>query len=424
MNGKIDDETYRKMSEVAYDDYEKGDVVSDLPGWRVLEDTHSNNISGFDAVTFYNPETKQAVIAYRGTEGDSPILTSGPDFIMDGRIGIPEIGRKIDQSLDFTPEWLDKGAQKVRDFTGATKVENWLGDLGKKLDKTSFAGKNNQMYEAEDYAKEMQKKYKDYNFSLTGHSLGGGNAQYAAAYTGMTAVTFSAPSVISSLTPEMQRKAEEGGFDDQITNFAHPGDFVASGLFGGYDRHVGATYYINSNYEDANKDVGIAEKIGNSFGGPNYHSLNQYKFENGYISNDLYDPITGEKIDYSPREPSDLVENLMKLGKDFGNHVFTLARELAAAAAMAGTIQVTPAELRSVAVRWKNNAQRSNEELNKVNQLLTQYLHSSRSQRLEPIVTRLDVSMKELGTWHMKRTNEFLTFIEQKAEQFEQADRS
>ncbi|MFM9281303.1 hypothetical protein [Paenibacillus jiagnxiensis] len=149
-----------------------------------------------------------------------------------------------------------------------------------------------------------------------------------------------------------------------------------------------------------------------------------YEFKNGYISNDLYDPVTGETIDYSPREPSDFAENLVELGKDLRNHVFTFARELAAVAAAASTIQVTPEELKSVALRWKNNAQRSNEELNKVSRLLTQYLHSSRSQRLEPIVTRLDASMKELGTWHMKRTNEFLTFIEQKAVQFEQVDRN
>ncbi|WP_355324532.1 lipase family protein [Paenibacillus sp. P8] len=275
MSRKIDDETYKEMSRLAYLDYEEGYDPLELPGWKVLKNTHSNNISGFDAVTFYNPETKQAVIAYRGTDGVEPLPTSVPDFIMDGRIGIPEIGRKIDQSLDFTPEWLDKGTQKVRDFTGITKLENNLGERAKIEEKDSFAGKNNQMYEAEDYAKEMQKKYKDYNFSLTGHSLGGGNAQYAAAYTGMTAVTFSAPSVISSLTPEIQRKAEEGGFDSQITNFAHPGDFVASGLFGGYDRHVGATYYIDSNYGNANKGIGIIEKISNSFGGPNYHSLEQ-----------------------------------------------------------------------------------------------------------------------------------------------------
>ncbi|MDP4095735.1 lipase family protein [Paenibacillus sp. P96] len=285
---KINDETYKKMSQLAYKDRTTEDELGNLPGWKVLEDTISNNISGFNAVTFYNPETKQAVIAYRGTEGSAPISTSLPDFIMDGRIGIPEIGRKIDQSLDTTPEWLDKSTQKVRDVTGATHVENWLGELDKKLDKTSIAGKNNQMYEAENYAKEMQSKYKDYKFSLTGHSLGGGNAQYAAAYTGMTAVTFSAPSVISSLTPEVQRKAEEGEFDNQITNFAHPGDFVASGLFGGYDRHVGATYYIDSNYENANKDIGIVEKISNSFGGPNYHSLNQYEFKNGLHGGSIY----------------------------------------------------------------------------------------------------------------------------------------
>ena len=67
----IDDETYKTMSDLAYQDQKAGDRLTELPGWEVLEGTESNNFSGFDAVTFYNPETKEAVIAYRGTEGSA-----------------------------------------------------------------------------------------------------------------------------------------------------------------------------------------------------------------------------------------------------------------------------------------------------------------------------------------------------------------
>ena len=253
---EIDDETYRLMSELAYEHAKAGTEYANLPGWKVLEETHGNKKSGFDAVTFYNPETKQAVIAYRGTEGSAPIDRSGPDYFADGQIALPEHGRKINPTTDIRPDWLADGIQKVKDFTGLTTVENFKGEIDKQLDKT-LNPLPNQMYEAEDYATNMQKKYKDLDFSLTGHSLGGGNAQYAAASTGLTAVTFSAPSVISSLTPALRRKAEEGGFDSQITNFGHPGDFVASGFFGGYDRHVGSMYYINSNYKDMNDNMSM-----------------------------------------------------------------------------------------------------------------------------------------------------------------------
>ncbi|WP_193724557.1 MULTISPECIES: hypothetical protein [Paenibacillus] len=420
---KIDDETYRLMSELAYENAKAGTEYANLPGWQVLEDTHGNSYSGFDAVTFYNPETEQAVIAYRGTEGSAGWDRKGRDFYADGQIAIPELGRKIEQSTDITPDWLSSGIQKVRDVTGITTVENAVGELDKKLDKTFSIGPN-QMYEAEDYAKDMQNKYKNLDFSLTGHSLGGGNAQYAAAYTGLPAVTFSAPSVISSLTPEMKRKAEEGGFDDQIINYGHPGDFVASGFFGGYDRHVGSMYYINSNYKDMNDSMSMMDKINNTFGGKEYHDLKQYQFENGYISNDLYDPVTGEKVGYSPRQPSNALLDLAAFMRNIGAQASNLTRNMAAMGAASGLIQVTPEELKSVASRWKQNAQQCNAELNQVRSRMAQYLHTSRSRRLEPIVTQLDASINELSTWHMKHTSQFLDFIDQKADAFRQADES
>ncbi|WP_407074365.1 hypothetical protein [Paenibacillus lacisoli] len=425
---------YEKMSNMAYSDLKEGGKVKDIPGWEVLESTRSHRTSGFDAVTFYNPETKQAVIAYRGTEGSASLDRSVPDFVTDATIGIPELKRKVDQTIDqkidFTPDWWDAGVQKVKDKTGITAVNDWVGEREKDLDKITVFGKNNQMYLAEDYAKEMQSKHEDLDFSLTGHSLGGGNAQYASVYTGMPAVTFSAPSVIENLTPGAKRKAEEGEYDSQITNYAHPGDVVASGAMGGYDRHVGTTYYIDSNYADANKDVSIIDKAKNSFGGPNYHSLDQYKFnKDGYISNELYDPVTGKRVEDSPRMPGTfgLVDDLQDMAHRFGSGVGAFIgglSQLAAAAAASGSgkIQVTPEELREVAGRWKQNAQQSSSELSRVRQQMQQYLHTSQSRRLAPIVTQLDASISELSQWHLQRTSEFLQFISSKADQFQQAD--
>jgi len=344
------------MSDLAYQDQKAGDKLTELPGWEVLEGTESNKLSGFDAVTFYNPETKEAVIAYRGTEGSASLDRSVPDFVMDGRIGGGELIRKGQQEAgnfvnNLTPDWLDKGVQGVKDFTGISKVENWAGDRVrdvenwtgdrvKDIEKTvSPTGWANQMYQSEDYANHMQNKHKDLNFSMTGHSLGGGNAQYASAYTGIPAVTFSAPSVMGNLTPEMRRRAESGEFDGQVVNYANPSDLVASGTLGGYDRHVGSTFYINSNYEDANDGVGIIDKAKNSFGGENYHSLDQYDFKNGYISNDLYDPITGERIRYSPR----LMDHMGPFSKNLGplRSKSGGGGGMASAAAASGLIQVT-----------------------------------------------------------------------------------
>ncbi|WDZ55441.1 lipase family protein [Paenibacillus polymyxa] len=417
----VNDETYKTMSELAYTKRESGKAVDELPGWKVL-DTLDREDSGLAAVTFYNEETKQAVIAYRGTETDDP-----QDLYNDATLALPEINRKIHGGLNIHSDEYNAKMKKMDDALGFTAFNNWMGEKEKSVDKALF-GSSNQFYQAEDYAKDIQKKYKDYNFSLTGHSLGGGNAQYVSAYTGLTAVTFSAPSVISSLTTEYRHKAENGEFDHQVTNFLHPGDIIASGAFGGYDLHVGSTYYVDSNYETANNGVGVKEKIDNTLSGPAYHSLNHYKFDkNGYVSNPLYDPVTGERIAESPRIPSDF--NLMEtvdgwihqLGQTL-TQFQKAALVTAATSASAGTIQVMPEHLLAVAEKWKANAQQCDADFQRVRARLSHYLHSSQSRRLQPIVTQLDSSMMEFSQWHLRTTNEFLYNLEYKIEQFIQAD--
>lgn len=426
---RIDDETYKIMSNLAYNNLKKEQEPEALPGWKVLEDTESKAFSGFDAVTFVNNETNQAVIAFRGTEGKAQLARSGPDFLNDIDIGLGELNRKTEIKLPW-----DEHVKRFEDFVGITQLNNWMGEASKEVDKfLQFPG-SNQLYQAEDYAKEMQSKYGHLNFTLTGHSLGGANAQYAAAYTGMDAVTFSAPSIVASLTPEVRRRAEEGEFDYQIINFAHPGDIIASGTFGGYDGHVGSTYYIDSNYEDANDGVSIKEKINNTLEGPNYHDIDRYKFEDGYVSNPLFDGKTGEPVN-SPRIPSsfNLFDEVKDMISDVGSALTALQKMALAAgasvsaaggSASAGTIQVTPAELRNVAERWKLNAQQCHAELEGIRQRLSRYLYSSHSRRLQPIVEQLDTSIVSMSQSYLQRTSEILYYINHKADLFEQTDNS
>lgn len=420
----VDDETYNILSRLAYKDLKAGSQIEDLPQWEVLEDTRSYKASGFDAVTFVNKDTGEAVISYRGTEGGAELSAALPDYVADAGIGFEEIKRKAEIRRPF-----DEQLTTFEDAVGITTVNDWLGETSRKIDKgLDFVG-TNQMYQAEDYAKEMQEKYKDLDFSLTGHSLGGANAQYAAAYTGMTAVTFSAPSVIGSLSPEVRRKAENGEFDSQIINFAHPGDIIASGAFGGYDGHVGSTYYIDASYKDANDGLSIKDKIANTLGGPNYHQLDRYHFENGYISNPLYDGATDKAVD-SPRIPAH--SNLfglggagaigrMGLGMALGG---SLAAAIGLSGGSSGTIQVTPAELRSVAERWRSNAHRNAAEIQGIRQRLSQYMFSSHSRRLQPLVQQLDASIHSMSQWHLEHTTGIVQYIQSKADLFERTDQS
>lgn len=40
--------------------------------------------------------------------------------------------------------------------------------------------------------------------------------------------------------------------------------------------------------------------------GPKYHDMKHYSFDqDGYIDNPLYDEVTGERVNFSPRKPSE-----------------------------------------------------------------------------------------------------------------------
>ncbi|MCP1186532.1 hypothetical protein [Paenibacillus sp. 1781tsa1] len=419
-NREITDLVYKKMSQEAYKDYETGKKIGVLPGWEVLDQKH--NSSGMDAVTFYNPETKQAVIAFRGTEGSAPLERAYPDLKTDVlNIGLPEIKATFDRKYNPWPESWGGVIQGTEDALGITWLNNLMGDTRKRMSKD--IGPDNQLYEAEDYVKELQGKYPDADFTLTGHSLGGANAQYAAVYTGLDAVTFSAPTVVASLTPEMRRKAEEGAFDGQVTNFIHPGDFIASGMLGGYERHVGSTLVIDKNYDDFNASYGAVDKIKDTLGGPGYHDMKHYSFdEDGYIDNTLYDEITGEQVSYSPRKPSD--HNILDHAREAWD---TLSKGFKSVVNVvggysAGTIELTPEELKEIAGKWSRQAQDMSRTFERIQRNFFEYTESSHSQRLVPIVWDLQMSIKQLDEWHLEHTTDLVDYIQNKADLFIQAD--
>ncbi|OMF64877.1 DUF2974 domain-containing protein [Paenibacillus sp. FSL R5-0766] len=419
-NREITDLVYKKMSQEAYKDYETGKKIGVLPGWEVLDQKH--NSSGMDVVTFYNPDTKQAVIAFRGTEGSSTWDRKAPDLKADVlNIGLPEVGATVAREYYPWPESWREGVQATEDALGSTWLNNLFGDTGKSIDKEF--GPDNQLYEAEDYVKEMQSKYPDADFTLTGHSLGGANAQYAAVYTGLDAVTFSAPTVVASLTPEMRRNAEEGAFDRQVTNFIHPGDFIASGMLGGYERHVGSTLVIDKSYDDFNASYGAVDKIKDTLGGPGYHDMKHYSFdEDGYINNTLYDEITGEQVRYSPRKPSD--HNILDHAREAWD---TLSKGFKSVVNVvggysAGTIELTPEELKEIAGKWSCQAQDMSRTFERIQRNFFEYTESSHSQRLVPIVWDLQMSIKQLDEWHLEHTTDLVDYIQNKAELFIQAD--
>lgn len=96
----------------------------------------------------------------------------------------------------------------------------------------------------------------------------------------------------------------------------------------------------------------------------------------------------------------------------------------ASASRGAGTIQVTPAELRSVAEKWKAHAHQSHSQIEGIRQRLGKYMYSSHSRRLQPIVAQLDASVMSMSQWHLQHTTDIVQYIKFKADLFERTDHS
>ncbi|CAM4346767.1 hypothetical protein [Paenibacillus xylanexedens] len=210
-----------------------------------------------------------------------------------------------------------------------------------------------------------------------------------------------------------------------MINFIHPGDFIASGMLGGYERHVGSTLVIDFNYDDFNASYGLNahEKYNDTLGGPSYHDMKHYSFDDdGYIDNTLYDEITGERVSFSPRKPSDhnILDHTREawdtLSKGFKSVVNVVGGY------SAGTIELTPEELKEIAGKWSRQAQDMSRTFERIQRNFFEYTESSHSQRLVPIVWDLQMSIKQLDEWHLEHTSDLVDYIQNKADLFIQAD--
>lgn len=112
--------------------------------------------------------------------------------------------------------------------------------------------KNNQFYQAEQLYNAVKTEYPNSEISTTGHSLGGAEAEYVAARNGLSSVSFNAPGIVHLLSDDLQKKANQGGFEKTNVAYVNPGDGIGSGAIDP-NRHLGSTYYINSSYENANE---------------------------------------------------------------------------------------------------------------------------------------------------------------------------
>ncbi|WP_190945183.1 lipase family protein [Paenibacillus sp. UASWS1643] len=232
----ISDETYHRISSVAYDRELKKENAKIDDDWSraslpnsTLNDTNS---SGFDAVVYYNEKENQVVIGYRGTEPD---LSWGkvPDIATDGIDVVGGRYKTLRKTVENNPDILSESSPKYH----ATK-SNY---------------ENNQFYQAEKLYREVKEAYPTAEISTTGHSLGGALAQYTAIHNNLSSTTYNPASIRAVVSDDILKKIDAGEYDKKNTAYVNPGDGVGAGFSNTSTRHAANTIMINKTYEEANR---------------------------------------------------------------------------------------------------------------------------------------------------------------------------
>ncbi|WP_028400239.1 lipase family protein [Ectobacillus panaciterrae] len=244
---------------------------------------------------------------------------------------------------------------------------------------------------------------KGYDVSTTGHSLGGGMAEYTAAKYNLKAVTYSAPDVMHLLPKELRERAKQGKFNGQITSYVHPYDSIGAGAFGSYPQHVGSTYYISRlgihNLLPTSVQLCAPFFIYNvarfflSIAGVKFHDLDQYTFdENGNLANPyIVNQATKEVMVGSPRQGW-------------------------------GTIEVNAEDLRRVGKQLQSNAMETRERIASSKRAVLSLVQTSHSHGLNVIVNQIEHHLDNFHARYANASQEVAHYIENKAIAFENAD--
>lgn len=411
---RISDEDYWKMSSSAYDKVPPGAYDGVGGSWEVVEPkdaTLHDSISGFDAVVYRNKDTKQVVVGFRGTEGTASLDRSLPDY-----------------KTDLNDVVLGKAKELEERFSSRENIILSYLDPRNNLEEDVRSYKHNQFRQADVLVRRVKEEYPEYGVTLTGHSLGGGLAQYAGAKNDVGAVTYSAPSVTNLLPDKLAEKAKSGEFDDKIINYVHPNDSIGAGALQEYDSHVGSTYYIGEDFRTANSDYkGIKGRIRRFIdsisGDKNFHSLDQYKFDkDGDIKNDLINQATGERLTISPRA---LLEgdSVLLAGMSLGGGLVQAALGRTLGAIGGGKlIALRPEELSNVARTLEQHVGQFHDQAGSTVGSITKLIHTSQSKRIVAIAENTSRELSQMTEWYATNVQELAGYIDRKAEEFKAAD--
>ena len=163
-----------------------------IQSWKLIN-FQPNTTSGFAAAAFQNPDTKEIVFAFRGTEPNKSIYTFLQDAITDAQLAVS--GNALGRPNQFNDAFA------------------FFDKTLKNIGKGNYSG-----------------------YSFTGHSLGGGIAQYMTYITNKTgkSVTFDAVGIGQAMP-----HVDPASFKGYITDYVNQNDII-----GEYGVQLGDTIYI------------------------------------------------------------------------------------------------------------------------------------------------------------------------------------
>ncbi|MDQ0047184.1 hypothetical protein J2T18_001467 [Paenibacillus polymyxa] len=425
----IPEQTYWKISKRVYADLEVGETIEGASDWTVVKSEHIKD-SGFDASVFYNKKTDQIIIGYRGTEPDQK--------------GHGDLGADVFDVFGGRARNQEEMQEYI--FAGNDRHPNKYAQ-----DTTGKEYRDNQFYQAEQLYKSVNKEYPNSEVTTTGHSLGGGEAEYVAIRNGLRSLTYNPPSIYPLLTDEQIEASKRGDYDKTNIAVVNPADIVGSGPSRIPWSHVGSTFFINSSRQDALDktlilrssdtdddpyvikvgEYGIWDQIERSFFRKETHSLVHFNFdENGNLTNDLY-TVDGERVYGDPIAQAYYDNLVIQDNKkkalaafihDYGSKLGIIGEGLAKSLGV--TIALRPEELKAAGETMRRHVQTFQSQLPVALQKIEMLVGSSRSQSLTPVAQQLIQDLQTFNRWYEGSADRIADYINRKAADFAQVDQA
>lgn len=174
MGSSISDKTLVELAGKSYGEAERVEVEigNHKEVWKPVEIDGAvlhNTKNSFDATIYKNDETKQIVIAYRGS-WEAPDFYDADLFdVMGGRV------RKNQDSLDNLNKIDTSSLPLTEQFNFATAKER----AKKAVEESQFTNADDLAKDVKNYIADPKNGLDGYDLTLTGHSLGGGLGEYA-----------------------------------------------------------------------------------------------------------------------------------------------------------------------------------------------------------------------------------------------------